>query len=72
MIYFPVVDVYQKWCGPCKAVQYLFRKLRTEYGDDVLRFAVVSSSKPGNNGFSFLLLQLRQMGKNYVSHFDKL
>ncbi|KAK6293158.1 thioredoxin domain-containing protein 6 [Coregonus clupeaformis] len=35
-----VIDVYQRWCGPCKAVQNIFRKLRSEYGDDMLRFAV--------------------------------
>lgn len=37
-----VVDVYQAWCGPCKAVVTLFRKLKNEYGeDDLLHFAVV-------------------------------
>ncbi|KAL2085637.1 hypothetical protein ACEWY4_018957 [Coilia grayii] len=39
-----VVDVYQQWCGPCKAVQNLFRKLRTECGEDFLRFGVVDAS----------------------------
>uniref|UniRef100_A0A8D0E0W9 Nucleoside diphosphate kinase-like domain-containing protein n=1 Tax=Salvator merianae TaxID=96440 RepID=A0A8D0E0W9_SALMN len=38
---FSVVDVYQAWCGPCKAVVNLFRKLKNEYGeDDLLHFAV--------------------------------
>ncbi|XP_041923870.1 thioredoxin domain-containing protein 6-like [Alosa sapidissima] len=39
-----VVDVYQEWCGPCKAVESLFRKLRTENGDDLVRFGVVEAS----------------------------
>uniref|UniRef100_A0AAY5KHP2 Nucleoside diphosphate kinase-like domain-containing protein n=1 Tax=Esox lucius TaxID=8010 RepID=A0AAY5KHP2_ESOLU len=38
-----VVDVYQRWCGPCKAVQNIFRKCKTEYGDDLLRFAVAEA-----------------------------
>uniref|UniRef100_UPI00398E7C5E thioredoxin domain-containing protein 6 n=1 Tax=Pristiophorus japonicus TaxID=55135 RepID=UPI00398E7C5E len=35
-----VVDVYQAWCGPCKAVISLFRKIKNELGDDRLHFAV--------------------------------
>ncbi|XP_051878791.1 thioredoxin domain-containing protein 6 [Pristis pectinata] len=35
-----VVDVYQGWCGPCKAVISLFRKIKNELGDDLLHFAV--------------------------------
>ncbi|XP_062987606.1 thioredoxin domain-containing protein 6 [Elgaria multicarinata webbii] len=35
-----VIDVYQGWCGPCKAVVNLFRKIRNELGDDLLHFAV--------------------------------
>ncbi|XP_054839772.1 thioredoxin domain-containing protein 6 isoform X2 [Eublepharis macularius] len=35
-----VVDVYQCWCGPCKTVISLFRKIRNEHGDDLLHFAV--------------------------------
>nr|XP_015209866.1 PREDICTED: thioredoxin domain-containing protein 6-like [Lepisosteus oculatus] len=38
-----VVDVYQNWCGPCKAVQNLFRKIKMEYGDDLLHFAVAEA-----------------------------
>lgn len=41
--YILVIDVYQAWCGPCKAVVNLFRKLKNEFSeDDVLHFAVVS------------------------------
>ncbi|XP_048454661.1 thioredoxin domain-containing protein 6-like [Rhincodon typus] len=36
-----VVDVYQAWCGPCKAVISLFRKIKNELGDDHLHFAVL-------------------------------
>ena len=36
-----VVDIYSAWCGPCKAVQGLFRRLKNELGDELLRFALV-------------------------------
>lgn len=40
--YILVIDVYQAWCGPCKAVVNLFRKLKNDFSeDDVLHFAVV-------------------------------
>ncbi|XP_057287427.1 thioredoxin domain-containing protein 3 isoform X1 [Pezoporus wallicus] len=39
-----VIDVYQAWCGPCKAVLSLFRKLKSEFSeDDVLHFAVAEA-----------------------------
>ncbi|XP_009574527.1 PREDICTED: thioredoxin domain-containing protein 3 [Fulmarus glacialis] len=39
-----VIDVYQAWCGPCKAVMNLFRKLKNEFSeDDVLHFAVAEA-----------------------------
>ncbi|NXI81008.1 TXND3 protein, partial [Rhipidura dahli] len=50
-----VIDVYQAWCGPCKAVLNLFRKLRNEFSEDnVLHFAVaeadsVETLKPFRN-----------------------
>ena len=37
----PVVDVYSRWCGPCKAVTGLFRRIKNELGDDLLKFAIV-------------------------------
>ncbi|KFU93001.1 Thioredoxin domain-containing protein 3, partial [Chaetura pelagica] len=38
------IDVYQAWCGPCKAVMNLFRKLRTELGEeDMLHFSVAEA-----------------------------
>ncbi|XP_015709686.1 thioredoxin domain-containing protein 3 isoform X2 [Coturnix japonica] len=39
-----VIDVYQAWCGPCKAVVNLFSKLKNEFSeDDVLNFAVAEA-----------------------------
>lgn len=38
-----VVDVYQCWCGPCKTVANLFRKIRNQLGDDLLHFAVAEA-----------------------------
>ncbi|VTJ61101.1 Hypothetical predicted protein, partial [Marmota monax] len=40
-----VIDVYQAWCGPCKAVQPLFRKMKNELNEDeILHFVVVRIS----------------------------
>ena len=41
--HFVVIDVYSGWCGPCKAIISLFRRLKNELGDDILRFATVST-----------------------------
>ncbi|XP_021071730.1 thioredoxin domain-containing protein 3 [Mus pahari] len=39
-----VIDVYQAWCGPCKAVQTLFRKLKNELNEDeILHFVVAEA-----------------------------
>ncbi|XP_021249258.1 thioredoxin domain-containing protein 6 [Numida meleagris] len=35
-----VVDAYQAWCGPCKTVVDVFRKIRNEVSSDLLHFAV--------------------------------
>lgn len=40
-----VVDVYTAWCGPCKAIQGLFRKIRNEQQDDFLCLAVAETDK---------------------------
>ncbi|XP_072469656.1 thioredoxin domain-containing protein 6 [Notamacropus eugenii] len=37
-----VVDVYQSWCGPCKPVVTLFRKIKLEVGND-LHFATAEA-----------------------------
>ncbi|XP_065108430.1 thioredoxin domain-containing protein 6 [Paramisgurnus dabryanus] len=38
-----VVDVYQQWCGPCRAVVSLFRKIKNELGDDLLHFVTAEA-----------------------------
>ncbi|XP_041322570.1 thioredoxin domain-containing protein 3 [Pyrgilauda ruficollis] len=39
-----VIDVYQAWCGPCKAVLNLLKKLRNDFSEDnVLHFAVAEA-----------------------------
>ncbi|XP_060784580.1 thioredoxin domain-containing protein 6-like [Neoarius graeffei] len=38
-----VVDLFQKWCGPCRAVVSLFRKIKNELGDDLLHFAIAEA-----------------------------
>ncbi|XP_061432496.1 LOW QUALITY PROTEIN: thioredoxin domain-containing protein 6-like [Lethenteron reissneri] len=38
-----VTDVYPAWCGPCKAVMSLFRKIKNELGDDLLHFAAAEA-----------------------------
>ncbi|XP_048867075.1 thioredoxin domain-containing protein 6 isoform X2 [Brienomyrus brachyistius] len=38
-----VVDVYQRWCGPCCAVFSLFRKIKNELGDNLLHFATAEA-----------------------------
>nr|XP_025728488.1 thioredoxin domain-containing protein 3-like [Callorhinus ursinus]XP_025728496.1 thioredoxin domain-containing protein 3-like [Callorhinus ursinus] len=39
-----VIDVYQAWCGPCKAMQTLFRKLKNELNEDELLHFVVAEA----------------------------
>ncbi|XP_044522615.1 thioredoxin domain-containing protein 6 [Gracilinanus agilis] len=39
-----VVDVYQSWCGPCKAVVSLFRKIKLEVGNG-LHFATAEADR---------------------------
>ncbi|XP_019486598.1 PREDICTED: thioredoxin domain-containing protein 3 [Hipposideros armiger] len=39
-----VIDVYQAWCGPCKAMQTLFRKLKNDLNEDeILHFVVAEA-----------------------------
>ncbi|XP_041857730.1 thioredoxin domain-containing protein 6 isoform X2 [Melanotaenia boesemani] len=38
-----VVDVYQQWCGPCRAVVSLLRKIKNELSDDLLHFATAEA-----------------------------
>lgn len=41
LLFLTVVDVYSEWCGPCKAIISLFRRVKNEIGDDLLQFAIV-------------------------------
>ncbi|MEQ2209970.1 thioredoxin domain-containing protein 6 [Xenoophorus captivus] len=38
-----IVDVYQQWCGPCRAVVSLLRKIKNELSDDLLHFATAEA-----------------------------
>ncbi|XP_027691570.1 thioredoxin domain-containing protein 3 [Vombatus ursinus] len=40
-----VIDVYQAWCGPCKAVQALFQRLKNDLSSDeeLLHFVVAEA-----------------------------
>ncbi|XP_060096849.1 thioredoxin domain-containing protein 6 [Heteronotia binoei] len=38
-----VIDVYQAWCGPCKPVVNIFRKIRHQLEGDLLHFAVAEA-----------------------------
>lgn len=43
-IWFPVIDCYQGWCGPCIAMQSTLKKLKIDLGDDLLHFAIVKKN----------------------------
>nr|XP_039251846.1 thioredoxin domain-containing protein 3 homolog isoform X3 [Styela clava] len=38
-----VVDVHQKWCGPCKAIIGMLKRIKNEMGDDHLKFATAEA-----------------------------
>ncbi|KAF5395377.1 hypothetical protein PHET_12312 [Paragonimus heterotremus] len=38
-----IIDIYQEWCGPCKAAVGLFRRIKAELNDDLLNFAVAKA-----------------------------
>jgi len=40
-----VVDVYQTWCGPCKPVQVLFKRLKVELGQGNVSFATADTER---------------------------
>ncbi|CAD7678003.1 unnamed protein product [Nyctereutes procyonoides] len=39
-----VINFYQAWCGPCKAMQTLFRKLKNELNEDELLHFVITEA----------------------------
>jgi len=40
-----VVDVYQAWCGPCKPVQALFKRLKVELGQSNVNYATADTER---------------------------
>lgn len=40
-----VLDAYQTWCGPCKPVQGIFKRLKTEVGADRIYFGLSDVDK---------------------------
>ena len=54
---YSVIDVYSKWCGPCKAVAGLFRRIKNELGDDLLKFAIVRPKASKNLKVSMYAVQ---------------
>ncbi len=42
---YKVIDIYQDWCGPTKAMENIFRKVKMELADPLLHFATVYKLK---------------------------
>lgn len=42
-----VVECYQGWCGPCKAIQGTFKRIYFDAGDKPLKFFTVSPTERG-------------------------
>ncbi|KAG2493731.1 hypothetical protein HYH03_007954 [Edaphochlamys debaryana] len=40
-----VIEIYQGWCGPCKAVQSTFKRLYFDLNDRPLKFFSVAADK---------------------------
>ncbi|KXZ51002.1 hypothetical protein GPECTOR_14g244 [Gonium pectorale] len=40
-----VIEVYQSWCGPCKAVQSTFKRLYFDLNDRPLKFYAVAAER---------------------------
>ncbi|GIL76270.1 hypothetical protein Vretifemale_5881 [Volvox reticuliferus] len=40
-----VIEVFQSWCGPCKAVQSTFKRLYFDLNDRPLKFYSVSAER---------------------------
>jgi hypothetical protein len=57
-----VVDVYQTYGGPCKALEAKFRAIKNTLGDPLLAFAIVSQYKPAR--FSFFLIKKQSHNTN--------
>ena len=40
-----VIDVHQKWCGPCKAIQSTFKRIFFDYGDKPMKFFTADATQ---------------------------
>ncbi|XP_069108077.1 thioredoxin domain-containing protein 3 homolog isoform X18 [Argopecten irradians] len=38
-----VIDVYQEWCGPCVGMVGVFKKIKNDLGDPLLKYAVAKA-----------------------------
>ena len=54
-----VIELYQTWCGPCKAIQSTFKRVYFDAGDKPLKFYTVST-KPHLNWCIVCLTYLAQ------------
>jgi hypothetical protein len=45
LLFVLVIDIYQTYGGPCKALEAKFRAIKNTLGDPLLNFAVVSQCK---------------------------
>jgi hypothetical protein len=45
LLFILVIDVYQTYGGPCKALEAKFRAIKNTLGDPLLYFVVVSQCK---------------------------
>ncbi|MGQ1908457.1 thioredoxin [Marinifilum sp. RC60d5] len=41
-----IVDFYATWCGPCKKIAPVLKKLQKEYGDDIQIYKVDTDKSP--------------------------